>query len=202
MVGKVAKIVRIARAGARVHACFRPPRRVYEQRGAGVGREKRREMEEEGGGEGERIHIVLVLIYAARPAFLLPRYRDLSAANYTFTPFLAPSTLEHRKTRMILLPRALSPPPGTPRQQKQKTRTRPPAPHPFFSGWLLSFELSRSILSRWVKNKPSLTSAWLYAISRGGADTVKTRGPYAASKWLLPSETASSLSRCHASFRR
>lgn len=52
MVGKVAKIVRIARAGARVHACFRPPRRVYEQRGAGVGREKRREMEEEEEGGG------------------------------------------------------------------------------------------------------------------------------------------------------
>lgn len=29
-------------------------------------------------------HIVLVLIYAAHRAFLLPRYRDLSAANYTF----------------------------------------------------------------------------------------------------------------------
>lgn len=45
MEGKVAKIVRIACAGARVHACFRPPRRVYEQRGRsrGEGREKERE---------------------------------------------------------------------------------------------------------------------------------------------------------------
>lgn len=51
---KVAKIVRIACAGARVHACFRPPRRVYEQRGRsrGEGREKRREREREGRGCG------------------------------------------------------------------------------------------------------------------------------------------------------
>lgn len=35
MEGKVAKIVRVACAGARVHACFRPPRRVYEQRERG-----------------------------------------------------------------------------------------------------------------------------------------------------------------------
>lgn len=147
MEGKVAKIVRIACAGARVHACFRPPRRVYEQRGRsrGEGREKGRERER-GGGVGE-VHIVLVLIYAARPAFLLPRYRDLSAANYTFTPFLAPSTLEHRKTRMILLippfPSSQADPlhPLASRQQKQKTRTRPSSrpPHLFsLVGFFLS----------------------------------------------------------------
>lgn len=142
MEGKVAKIVRIACAGARVHACFRPPRRVYEQRGRsrGEGREKGRERER-GGGVGE-VHIVLVLIYAARPAFLLPRYRDLSAANYTFTPFLAPSTLEHRKTRMILLippslpPRQILSTPWHPGSKSRKHVRVPPRPSPL---WLASF---------------------------------------------------------------
>jgi len=35
---------------------------------------------------GGRSHIVCVLIYVAHRAFLLPRYRDLSAANYIFMP--------------------------------------------------------------------------------------------------------------------
>lgn len=37
-------------------------------------------------GDGDRSHIVCVLIYVAYRAFLLPRYRDLSAANYMFMP--------------------------------------------------------------------------------------------------------------------
>lgn len=112
--------------------------------GAGERDEKNGERERErGGGVGE-VHIVLVLIYAARPAFLLPRYRDLSAANYTFTPFLAPSTLEHRKTRMILLipplPSSQADPlhPLASRQQKQKTRTRPSSPLSSLVGFFLS----------------------------------------------------------------
>jgi len=38
------------------------------------------------GDNGGRSHIVCVLIYVAHRAFLLPRYRDLSAANYIFMP--------------------------------------------------------------------------------------------------------------------
>lgn len=135
---------------ARVHACMLVS--VLRDAFTSKGRE--------GGGEG-KVHIVLVLIYAARPAFLLPRYRDLSAANYTFTPFLAPSTLEHRKTRTILLIPPLSQALSTPWHPGSKGRkhVRVPSSLTSSSGWLLSFELSRSILSRWVKNKPSLTSA-------------------------------------------
>lgn len=153
---------------ARVHACTLVSvlRDAFTSNAAGAGeRDEKKREKERGGGVGE-VHIVLVLIYAARPAFLLPRYRDLSAANYTFTPFLAPSTLEHRKTRMILLipppflPGRSSPPPGIPAAKAENTYASLLAsPSPLLSGWLLSFELSRSILSRWVKNKPSLTSA-------------------------------------------
>lgn len=116
---------------ARVHACMLVS--VLRDAFTSKGRE--------GGGEG-KVHIVLVLIYAARPAFLLPRYRDLSAANYTFTPFLAPSTLEHRKTRMILLippsPR-LSPPPGIPAAKAENTYASPrPSPLPLVGFFLSS----------------------------------------------------------------
>lgn len=132
MEGKVAKIVHIARAGARVHGCFRD---AFTSDAAGLGGGERER-------EGRGVHIVLVLIYAAHPAFLLPRYRDLSAANYTFTPFLAPSTLEHRKTRpillllLILLP-GLSPPP----QSRKHVRVYPflLAPHLLLFIWLPSF---------------------------------------------------------------
>lgn len=72
---------------APVHACTRefPPLRDAFTSGAAA---------RQGGS-----HIVLVLIYAAHRAFLLPRYRDLSAANYTFTPFLV-------SARSLAYPRA------------------------------------------------------------------------------------------------
>ena len=50
-------------------------------------------------------HIVLVLIYAAARAFLLLRYRDLSAANYTF---MRPSTLRSSGSSVFLPPRPSS----------------------------------------------------------------------------------------------
>lgn len=53
-------------------------RRVYERHGASTA-----------GTPLAGSYIVLVLIYATQRAFLLPRYRDLSAANYTFTPVAA-----------------------------------------------------------------------------------------------------------------
>lgn len=131
---------------ARVHACTLVSvlRDAFTSNAAGAGErdEKNGERERErGGGVGE-VHIVLVLIYAARPAFLLPRYRDLSAANYTFTPFLAPSTLEHRKTRMILLippslpPRQILSTPWHPGSKSRKHVRVPPRPSPL---WLASF---------------------------------------------------------------
>ena len=95
-------------------------------------------------------YIVLVLIYATHRPFLLPRYRDLSAANYTFTPVAAE---EHQTD-----PR--EDPSRLPSWTEKRTRLT-------FSLFLprsrlvASFlrKLSRSILSRWIKNKRSLTSA-------------------------------------------
>lgn len=129
---------------ARVHACTLVSvlRDAFTSNAAGAGeRDEKKRERERGGGVGE-VHIVLVLIYAARPAFLLPRYRDLSAANYTFTPFLAPSTLEHRKTRMILLippslpPRQILSTPWHPGSKSRKHVRVPPRPSPL---WLASF---------------------------------------------------------------
>lgn len=129
---------------ARVHACTLVSvlRDAFTSNAAGAGeRDEKKREKERGGGVGE-VHIVLVLIYAARPAFLLPRYRDLSAANYTFTPFLAPSTLEHRKTRMILLippslpPRQILSTPWHPGSKSRKHVRVPPRPSPL---WLASF---------------------------------------------------------------
>lgn len=129
---------------ARVHACTLVSvlRDAFTSNAAGAGeRDEKKGERERGEGVGE-VHIVLVLIYAARPAFLLPRYRDLSAANYTFTPFLAPSTLEHRKTRMILLippslpPRQILSTPWHPGSKSRKHVRVPPRPSPL---WLASF---------------------------------------------------------------
>jgi len=66
-----------------IHTCTlaRAIQRVYED---ALGGETGATNVDGGGGDGGRSHIVRVLIYAAYRAFLLPRYRDLSAANYTF----------------------------------------------------------------------------------------------------------------------
>ena len=69
--GKVAKIANGIRACSYL-------RRVYERHGASTA-----------GTPLAGSYIVLALIYATHRAFLLPCYRDLSAANYTFTPVAA-----------------------------------------------------------------------------------------------------------------
>lgn len=65
-----------------IHTCTlaRAIQRVYEDALGG----ETGATDVDGGGDGGKSHIVRVLIYAAYRAFLLPRYRDLSAANYTF----------------------------------------------------------------------------------------------------------------------
>jgi len=129
------------RMGAFIHTC--PLRRVYEDALSAV--EQARRTSTAAAATGVRGHIVRVLIYAAYRAFLLPRYKDLSVANYTFmpSPCSRPPSPSLFRLRSTALPTNAHGVPGT---------TRPVS---FF--WLVA-----AILSEWRMGEASRTPAIIY----------------------------------------
>lgn len=134
-----------------IHTCTlaRAIQRVYED---ALGGETGATDVDGGSGGGGGSHIVRVLIYAAYRAFLLPRYRDLSAANYTFM----------RRLRVYsLFPSFSFPLAGSSDSVQQ--RFQPTSARNDASGFFLPlFRPVAAILSEWRMDEVLHTSAIIY----------------------------------------
>lgn len=140
-----------------IHTCTlaRAIQRVYED-ALGTGGTGATDVD--GGGDGGRSHIVRVLIYAAYRAFLLPRYRDLSAANYTFMRRLRVCSLFLSQSLCLSFARSPALPTPFNNASDQRASARNDA-----SGFFLPFfRPVAAILSEWKMGEVSHTSAIIY----------------------------------------